>query len=92
MGNAFNLDQSKVLSFGKELNSFCKLVDGKVFHALETGDTVPDSWDPMKMDQNLMMVDLPNSSKEYNDVLAEFSKTLGRTPNIIKVGIFVYPQ
>ena len=63
---------------------------GKIFHILETGETVPDSWDQMKTDQNLMMVNLPSTSKEYKDVLAEFTKTLGKIPTIIKVGKFIH--
>ena len=39
----------------------------------------------MKDDQNLLLVPLQPSDQEYKDVVKEFTSTLGRKPNIIKV-------
>ena len=46
---------------------------------------LPKHWSKMKPDENLKLVDLKSSDKEYQSVLAEFTKTLGRTPQIITV-------
>ena len=46
---------------------------------------LPKHWSKMKPDENLKLVDLKSSDKEYQSVLAEFIKTLGRTPQIITV-------
>ena len=39
----------------------------------------------MKDDHNLLLVPLQPSDQEYKDVVKEFTSTLGRKPNIIKV-------
>ena len=39
----------------------------------------------MNDSQNLMLVPLQQSDQEYQSVLKDFTKTLGRTPTIVKV-------
>ena len=58
----------------------------------DTGTEIPMVWETMGKDENLRMVKLADSSQEYKDVLAEFTKTLGKTPNVIEVRTFyIYP-
>lgn len=42
----------------------------------------------MAEDQNLMLVDLKQSDKEYQTILQDFSKSLQRSPSIVKVKCF----
>ena len=46
---------------------------------------LPKHWSNMKPDENLKLVDLKSTDSEYKTVLADFMKTLGRTPQIITV-------
>ena len=53
---------------------------------LDSSKELPKTWKPMADNENLVLVTLQTSDKEYKDVEKEFINTLGRTPNIIKVG------
>lgn len=47
--------------------------------------TIPKHWQKMDEKENLKIVTLNQQDAEYKKVLGELTKTLGRTPNIVKV-------
>lgn len=50
--------------------------------------TIPKHWQKMDEKENLKIVTLNQQDPEYQKVLSEFTKTLGRTPNVVKVSTF----
>ena len=60
-----------------------------IFHiflfCIDASKELPTIWKPMKDNENLLLVTLETSDKEYKDVEKEFLYTLKRTPKIIKV-------
>ncbi|XP_053390551.1 uncharacterized protein LOC128553429 [Mercenaria mercenaria] len=46
---------------------------------------IPKHWQSMKDKENLKLVTLNQRDTEYSKVVSEFTKTLGRRPNIVKI-------
>ncbi|XP_053407530.1 protein mono-ADP-ribosyltransferase PARP14-like isoform X1 [Mercenaria mercenaria] len=46
---------------------------------------IPKHWQSMEDKENLKLVTLNQADSEYSKVVSEFTKTLGREPNIVKI-------
>ncbi|XP_053407535.1 uncharacterized protein LOC123548045 isoform X2 [Mercenaria mercenaria] len=57
----------------------------KSFYMKGASFDIPKHWQSMEDKENLKLVTLNQADSEYSKVVSEFTKTLGREPNIVKI-------